>query len=1065
MAEILDIISQNTQSTVVAEYVREERERESGYQSESDLENALIAQLQRQGYEYLPIHNEKELIANLRKQLEKLNGITFTDSEWQRFFKTEIAKESNGIKEKAITIQRDYKKSFVREDGTQLNISLIDKKDVHHNYTQVINQYAVESGTQKNRYDVTILVNGLPLVHIELKRRGVLLKEAFNQINRYGRESFWADNALFEFVQIFIISNGTTTKYYSNTTRDNHVKEQNSKAKTGRQRTCNSYEFTSYWSDAKNKLLNDLEDFTATFLSRHSLLNILTRFCVLTEQNILMAMRPYQIAATERLLNRIEVAHNAKLYGTIKAGGYIWHTTGSGKTLTSFKAAQLATKLLYIDKVLFVVDRKDLDYQTMREYDRFQKGAANGNTSTSVLEKQIADSNSKIIITTIQKLSSFIKKNPDSDIYKKEVVLIFDECHRSQFGEMHAAITKKFKKYYIFGFTGTPIFIENMPTGVGLVKTTEDAFGERLHTYTIVNAISDHNVLPFRVDYVSTMKEKENVENSKVWDIEREKALSDPRRISNVAKYILEHYAQQTQQGKNYKMSVVTNVEELAKDKKKKVEEERSKSLLNGFNSIFAVQNIPMAKQYYLEFMKQMEELPANKRLRIATIFSYGVNEADPDEEGDENSDNTEGLDASSREFLERAIKDYNKMFGTSYDTSADKFPNYYKDVSLRMKNREIDLLLVVNMFLTGFDATTLNTLWVDKNLRYHGLLQSYSRTNRILNSIKQFGNIVCFRNLEDSTNKALSLFGDPEARGISILRPFDDYFNGYEDNKGQHQKGYKELAEELQQMLKPGEYPFGEDAERNFVKLFGNILKMRNLLSVFDQFEGKDMLSERDVQDYTGIYLDIREKIIHQKKDKEDICDDLVFEMEFVKQVEVNIDFILFLVEQYRKSHKQDGEIRVRISKAIDSSPDLRDKKELIEKFIEQLTPDSEVDAAWRVYVNSEKRRQFDAIIDEENLKRDKAVEFIENAYERGYVPEGGMELDGIMPPINPFDVNANREGKIATVLEKLKAFFQRFADVSNGDFSDDKVQVNINIHNHYHGHVDNVVNVEKGK
>ena len=1065
MAEIMDIISQNTQSTVVAEYVREERERESGYQSESDLENALIAQLQRQGYEYLPIHNEKELIANLRKQLEKLNGITFTDSEWQRFFKTEIAKESNGIKEKAITIQRDYKKSFVREDGTQVNVALIDKKDVHHNYTQVINQYAVESGTQKNRYDVTILVNGLPLVHIELKRRGVLLKEAFNQINRYGRESFWADNALFEFVQIFIISNGTTTKYYSNTTRDNHVKEQNSKAKAGRQRTCNSYEFTSYWSDAKNKLLNDLEDFTATFLSRHSLLNILTRFCVLTEQNILMAMRPYQIAATERLLNRIEVAHNAKLYGTVKAGGYIWHTTGSGKTLTSFKAAQLATKLPYIDKVLFVVDRKDLDYQTMREYDRFQKGAANGNTSTSVLEKQIADSNSKIIITTIQKLSSFIKKNPDSDIYKKEVVLIFDECHRSQFGEMHAAITKKFKKYYIFGFTGTPIFIENMPTGVGLVKTTEDAFGERLHTYTIVNAISDHNVLPFRVDYVSTMKEKENVENSKVWDIEREKALSDPHRISNVAKYILEHYQQQTLQGKNYKMSVVTNVEELAKDKKKKVEEERSKSLLNGFNSIFAVQNIPMAKQYYLEFMKQMEELPANKRLRIATIFSYGVNEADPDDEGDENSDNTEGLDASSREFLERAIKDYNKMFGTSYDTSADKFPNYYKDVSLRMKNREIDLLLVVNMFLTGFDATTLNTLWVDKNLRYHGLLQSYSRTNRILNSIKQFGNIVCFRNLEDSTNKALSLFGDPEARGISILRPFDDYFNGYEDNKGQHQKGYKELAEELLQMLKPGEYPFGEEAERNFVKLFGNILKMRNLLSVFDQFEGKDMLSERDVQDYTGIYLDIREKMIRQKKDKEDICDDLVFEMEFVKQVEVNIDFILFLVEQYRKSHKQDGEIRVRISKAIDSSPDLRDKKELIEKFIEQLTPDSEVDAAWRVYVNSEKRRQFDAIIDEENLKRDKAVEFIENAYERGYVPEGGMELDGIMPPINPFDVNANREGKIATVLEKLKAFFQRFADVSNGDFSDDKVQVNINIHNHYHGHVDNVVNIEKGK
>ena len=902
-------------------------------------------------------------------------------------------------------------------------------------------------------------------MHIELKRRGVLLKEAFNQINRYGRESFWADNALFEFVQIFIISNGTITKYYSNTTRDNHVKEQHSKAKAGRQRTCNSYEFTSYWSDAKNKLLNDLEDFTATFLSRHSLLNILTRFCVLTEQNVLMAMRPYQIAATERLLNRIEVAHNARLYGTVKAGGYIWHTTGSGKTLTSFKAAQLATKLPYIDKVMFVVDRKDLDYQTMREYDRFQKGAANGNTSTTILEKQIASSKSKIIITTIQKLSSFIKKNPDSDIYKKEVVLIFDECHRSQFGEMHQKITKKFKKYYIFGFTGTPIFTENMPTGAGLIKTTEDAFGERLHTYTIVNAISDHNVLPFRVDYVRTMKEKEEVENSKVWDIEREKALSDPRRIANVSKYILDHYAQQTLQGKNYKMGVVTNVEELAKDKKKQVEEERRKSLLSGFNSIFAVQNIPMAKQYYLEFLKQMEALPANKRLRIATIFSYGANEEDPDEEGDENSDNTEGLDASSKEFLERAIKDYNSLFGTSYDTSADKFPNYYKDVSLRMKNREIDILLVVNMFLTGFDATTLNTLWVDKNLRYHGLLQSYSRTNRILNSIKQFGNIVCFRNLEDSTNKALSLFGDPEARGVSILRPFDDYFNGYDDNKGQHQKGYKELVEELQQMLEPGESPVGEEAEKKFIKLFGNILKMRNLLSVFDQFQGRDLLSERDIQDYTSVYLDLRDKIINSPKDKEDICDDLVFEMEFVKQVEVNIDFILFLVEQYRKSHQQDGEIRVRISKAIDSSPDLRDKKELIEQFIEQLTPNSEVDAAWRIYVNDEKRRQFDAIIEEENLKREKAVEFIENAYERGYVPEGGMELDGIMPAINPFDVNANREGKIANVLEKLKAFFQRFANISDGDFSDKGININVTIENHYHGNIDNVVNIEQEK
>lgn len=1062
MAEILDLISQNTQSTVVAEYERPNKERETGYQSEAELEAAFIAQLGRQGYKYLPIHNETELIANLRQQIERLNDIKFTDSEWQRFFKQEIAKESNGIKEKAFTIQRDYKKSFVRDDGTQINVSLIDKKDIHHNITQVINQYAVDSGTQKNRYDVTILVNGLPLVHIELKRRGVLLKEAFNQINRYGRESFWSDNALFEYVQIFVISNGTETKYYSNTTRDNHVKEQAKKVKAGRLRTCNSFEFTSYWSDSKNKLLNDLEDFTATFFSRHSLLNILTRFCVLTEQKVLMAMRPYQIAATERLLNRVEVAHNAKLYGTIKAGGFIWHTTGSGKTLTSFKAAQLATKLTYIDKVLFVVDRKDLDYQTMREYDKFQKGAANGNTSTAALEKQIANVKSKIIITTIQKLTSYIKKNPDSDFYKKEVVMIFDECHRSQFGDMHQLIIKRFKKYYLFGFTGTPIFIENMPTGTGLVKTTEDAFGEKLHTYTIVNAISDHNVLPFRVDYVRTMKEKEEVETSQVWDIAREKALSDPRRIANVTEYILDHYAQQTLQGKNYKMSVVMNVEELAKDKKRKVEEETAKSSLSGFNSILAVQNIPMAKQYYLELKKQMEELPANKRLRVATIFSYGANEADPDDEGDENNDNTDGLQVADREFLEQAIKDYNSMFSTNYDTTADKFPNYYKDVSLRMKNREIDILLVVNMFLTGFDATTLNTLWVDKNLRFHGLLQSYSRTNRILNSIKQFGNIVCFRNLEESTNKALSLFGDPEARGVSILRPFSDYFNGYDDKNGQHQKGYKELVEELLQSLKPGEKPLGEKAEKTFIKLFGNILRMRNLLSVFDQFQSLDMLSERDVQDYTSIYLDLRDKYINGQKEKEDICDDIVFEMELVKQVEVNIDFILFLVEQYRKSHKQDGEIRVRISKAVDSSPDLRDKKELIEQFIDKLTPNSEVDTAWRTYINEEKRRQFDTIVNEENLKRDQAVEFIENAYERGYVPEGGMELDGIMPSINPFDPNANREGKIATVLEKLKAFFRRFSDISDGDFSQKNINLNIEIHNHYHGNVENVVNVE---
>ena len=1038
MAEQYDIVSQNTQSTVVSHYEKPGVVCETSYQSEQDLERDLIDRLQRQGYEYLPIHQEAELVANLRRQMERLNDYQFTDGEWQRFFKTEIANEGKGIEDKAFTIQQDPVKTLRLDDGTDRNIKLIDKKDIHANSTQVINQYEVNDGSHPNRYDVTILVNGLPLVHIELKRRGVLLKEAFNQINRYGRDSFWAGNALFEYVQIFVISNGTETKYYSNTTRQSHIKEQG-KGKPGKTRTCNSFEFTSYWSDAGNNILGDLEDFTATFFSRHTLLNVLTRFCVFTEQKILMAMRPYQIAATERLLNRIEVAHNSRLYGTRKAGGYVWHTTGSGKTLTSFKAAQLATKFPYIDKVLFVVDRKDLDYQTMKEYDRFQKGAANGNTSTKELERQIDNPKSKIIITTIQKLSTYVKRNPQSEFYKKEVVMIFDECRRSQFGDMHQLITKRFKKYYLFGFTGTPIFAENISAGRGIYKTTEDVFGYRIHTYTIVDAIRDHNVLPFRVDYVKTMKEKEDVENSKVWDIEREKALQDPRRIHNVAQYILEHFDQQTKRSKAYSFSLLTNVKEIVADKKKTVEELRVKTKVSGFNSIFAVQNIPCAKLYYLELKQLMERLPENKRLKIATIFSYAPNEQDV-EDGDkeENSDNTEELDANSREFLEMAIADYNRMFGTSYDTSADKFPNYYKDVSLRMKNREIDILIVVNMFLTGFDATTLNTLWVDKNLRYHGLLQSYSRTNRILNSIKSFGNIVCFRNLEDATNKCLALFGDPEAKGITILRPFEDYFYGYTDEGGKPVKGYKDYLDELQANWEAGTLPLGEKAEKAFIRLFGTILKMRNLLSCFDQFAKADLISDRDIQDYTSVYLDLADKYRRESHGKEDICDDIVFEMELVKQVEVNIDYILYLVRQYHDGHQQDMEIRVKISKSIDSSPDLRDKKELIEKFIDSLTPDGDVDSEWKQYVNKEKRQQFDQIVEEEHLKKEKALEFIENAFQRGYVPEGGMELDSIMPPINPFDKAANRQGKIQIVLERIKAFFNKFFDISNGDFAE---------------------------
>ena len=733
-----DIVSENTLSTVVAQYERTTPRSES-YQSEAELEATMIAQLQRQGYEYAHIHHEDELISNLRRQLEKLNDFVFTDNEWQRFFKTEIANEGKGITEKAETIQRDNVKSFTLDSGEEKNIYLIDTKDVHHNSTQVINQYEVNNGKRPNRYDVTILVNGLPLVHIELKRRGVSLKEAFNQINRYGRESFWAGCSLYEYVQIFVISNGTETKYYSNTTRDSHIKEQN-KQSSGKQRpkTCNSFEFTSYWADGKNKVLGDLEDFTATFLTRHSLLNILTKFCVLTDQKVLMVMRPYQIAATEKLLNQIEIAHNAKLYGTRDAGGYIWHTTGSGKTLTSFKAAQLACKLPYIDKVMFVVDRKDLDYQTMKEYDRFQKGAANGNTSTKQLQAQIENAKSKIIITTIQKLATFIKKNPEHDFYKKEVVMIFDECHRSQFGDMHTAITKKFKKYYLFGFTGTPIFVENVTSGRGTLNTTEDVFGKRLHAYTIVDAIRDHNVLKFRVAYISTMKEKENVETSEVWDIAREKALEDPRRIQGVAAYILEHFAQQTKRGSTYSFNKLVNIEEVVKDKKKQVEEVRQKARLNGFNSIFAVQSIHFAKLYYEELKKQMEELPENKRLKIATIFSYAPNEEVTDEGyEDEDSDSTAGLDESSRDFLEKAIEDYNGMFGTSYDTSATQ--------PLRLVGRRI---LSISPFYTMMDHINVDNA-------IHACLQEKGKNyrNQFLSSFfheKLFFKGDDFRNKEE---------------------------------------------------------------------------------------------------------------------------------------------------------------------------------------------------------------------------------------------------------------------------------------------------------------------------
>lgn len=1029
-----NIVAQSTESTVVTEY-KPQTKRSDAYQSEAELEKEFIRLLTELGYEYLHIHMDTDLVANLRCQLSRLNSYEFTDGEWDRFFAEVLANPKDGIAEKTRLIQEDYVQVLRRDNGESKNITLIDKKNIHNNILQVVNQYAVtqdEGAAHDNRYDVTILVNGLPLIHIELKRRGVPIREAFNQIDRYQRDSFWAASGLYEYVQIFVISNGTNTKYYSNTTRFNHIKDSKvQKVKKGK--TSNSFEFTSFWADANNRIIPDLIDFTKTFFARHAILNILTRYCVYTAEGLLLVMRPYQIVATERIINRIETANNYKKYGSVAGGGYIWHTTGSGKTLTSFKTAQLASKLDYIDKVLFVVDRKDLDYQTMKEYDRFEKGAANSNTSTAILKRQIEDPKSKIIITTIQKLASFIKKNAGHSVIDKRVVIIFDECHRSQFGDMHTAITHFFKKYHLFGFTGTPIFAVNAGASRNpLLRTTEQALGDQLHAYTIVDAINDKNVLPFRVDYIKTMDKEPEIDDKEVWDINREKALMAPERIQLVTDYILTHFDQKTYRGnKTYVYNVLQNIAEVASaGDREAIAEVKQKQRISGFNSIFAVSSVDAAKLYYAEFKRQMEADPT-KRLRIATIYSYGANEGETDGILDEeNSEDTSALDAGSREFLEAAIADYNEMFHTSYSTDGDKFQNYYKDVSLRMKNKELDLLIVVNMFLTGFDATTLNTLWVDKNLKMHGLIQAFSRTNRILNSIKTFGNIVCFRNLQKRTDEAISLFGDKEAGGIVLLRGYNDYYYGYEDDDGMAKPGYVDMIEELiAKFPLTDERIIGERNQKEFIVLFGVILRMRNLLTSFDEFTGNEILSERDLQDYLGRYQDLRDEWKNRKPtdEKEDITDDIVFEIELIKQIEINIDYILMLVKKYHDSHCDDKEVLISIRKAIDASPELRSKKALIETFIAGINDVSDVLIEWREYVAEEKERQLVSIIQEENLKETETRKFMEVAFRDGMVKTTGTDIDKLMPPMSRFG-GGDRAEKKQGVITKLLGFFERF-------------------------------------
>jgi type I restriction enzyme R subunit len=1027
-----DPIAVSAESTVVAEYVPDAKA-EAAYQSEAALERELVRLLESQAYEYLPITSEVQLVANLRTQLEALNHITFSNAEWVDFFDNKIAGKNDGIVEKTVRIQEDHVQLLKRDDGSTKNITLLNKQNIHNNRLQVINQYEIDradpadghsgGGRYANRYDVTVLVNGLPMVHVELKRRGVDIREAFNQIDRYQRDSFWADSGLFEYVQLFVISNGTLTKYYSNTTRSQHLREGQKPGK-GR-KTSNSFEFTSWWADAQNKPIQDLTSFAKTFFAKHTLLNILTRYCVLTADRLLLAMRPYQIVATERILQRIDIATNYKQLGTVAAGGYVWHTTGSGKTLTSFKTAQLASKLPSVDKVLFVVDRKDLDYQTMREYDRFQKGAANSNTSTAVLKKQLEDPTKKIIITTIQKLSTFIGANKGHAVTNDHVVIIFDECHRSQFGDMHSDITKAFKLYNLFGFTGTPIFAANSGAGGNpQLKTTELAFGEKLHTYTIVDAITDRNVLPFRIDYINTIKVG-NVTDKQVSAIETEKALLDPRRISDIVKYTLEHFDQKTKRSSSYEHSVVTNVAESTRTRRQ-AEALRERKQVRGFNAIFATASIDAARRYYLQFQIHQQDLTPDQRLKIGIIYSYGANEAADDGILDDEAFDTDALGADARGFLEDAIQDYNDLFGTSYDTSADKFQNYYKDLSQRLKNRELDLVIVVNMFLTGFDATTLNTLFVDKNLRAHGLIQAYSRTNRILNSVKTYGNIVAFRDLEDETNGALELFGNKDACGIVLLKPFDDYYGEY-----------AEKVDELINSFPLGQPIIGESAQKAFIQLYGSILRLDNILTSFDDFAGHEILTERQDQDFRSVYLDLYAEFRKDKNsDKEIINEDVVFEIELIKQVEINVDYILMLVAKYRDQFGdgQDKEIRADISRAVDASPTLRNKKDLIEAFVDSVSVDGAIDEEWQAYIAAKREAELEAIIAEENLRADNTRTFVKIAFRDGTLRTTGTAITKVLPPASRFASHGGHGEKKQRVIQKLGAFFERFFGLVSG-------------------------------
>ena len=977
------------------------RDEEQDYQSEAALEDDLIKQLCAQAYEYVEIHDRDGLEANLRVQLEALNNYRFSDREWKDFYRHSIvdvrSSDGNPVVAKARRIQEDHVQVLTRDDGTTKNISLIDKTNIHRNKVQVIRQYAIDTGARSNRYDVTILVNGLPLVHIELKRRGKELREAFNQIDRYQRDSFHASagDGLFGYVQIFVISNGAHTKYYSNT--ENQGTRRQVAAANAR-----SYEFTMWWTDAANNQIPDLSDFTATFLAKRTILAILTRYCVLNTSGALLVMRPYQIAATEAILQRIKTSTMNKQTGTVAAGGYVWHTTGSGKTLTSFKTAKLAAGMEGVDKVLFVVDRKDLDHQTIREYNAFAEGTVSANQSTRQLAQQINDPSTPIIVTTIQKLATFVKSHRGHAIYSGHVVLVFDECHRSQFGDMHTDITRAFRNYHLFGFTGTPIFAENASSsGKANLRTTQQAFGDQLHSYTIVDAIRDNTVLPFRVDYLNSFRVRDGIDNHDVEGIDTDSAYMNPQRISAVVSYILEHFDQKTKRHASFQY------------KKRRV---------NGFNSLFATSSIKAARAYYQEFKRQQADLPEARRLSVGIIYSYAPNaEAPGTGLLSEESMDPSALSQDDRAFLDEAIADYNQQFGTNYGTDASGFESYYESLSQALTDRRIDLVIVVDMFLTGFDSKSLNTLWVDKNLRAHGLIQAFSRTNRILNSVKTYGNIVCFRNLEQATEDAIALFGNKEARGQVLLRPYGEYLSNY--------------LETIEQLRIDFPLPIGsiasEKEQKQFIDLMGQVLRLRNILTSFDDFESDDTITPRELEDYRSIYLDLyNEARERSKANKEPIADDLVFEMELVKQVDINVDYILMLVEHHRgeRGDGDDREIPVDIMRALASSPALRGKRDLIEEFYRRVSLNGDVPTEFESFIAAKRDSELDAIIETERLGEG-ARDFAYDSLREGYVPDEGTGLSSILPPARRFGGGGSREAIRSRVLDALRTWVERFS------------------------------------